>query len=297
MADISLEQIVVLDAGSIDGSVEFLRRHHKKVKLVQYPKIGQAKSLNRFFKTVRSKYACWVSDDNIIKKGMLKKAERILDENPHIGMVGLKVKDVTGPYRDEEYIGGISQAGILNVNQGMFRMNIARKVGFFDEKFPDYGMDVDLTTKILLAGHKVVYTKNIAILHYRDYHQYPGAFELEDRKKRSLLSHKIYARKYPVLCRKYRQTTLLYYRTYLLLRSIIVIPLQLIYSFISIPLSKTRFIFLLINARRRIIDLKNRYFGTKRDWNNILRGRFISYLDLWYNRNRDFYLVQKIKNH
>lgn len=289
--------VYVIDAGSTDGTKEYLEKIDGKIKIIEDKRrIGQAKSINKLLKKINTEYVCWLSDDNIVQKGMLNKAAEILDLNRKIGMVGLKVKDVTGPYRSEEYIGGISEAGILNVNQGMVRMNIMRKVNFFDEKFPDYGMDVDLTTKILLTGYKVVYTKDISILHYRSYHHYPGAFELEDRKKRSLLSHQIYLRKYPLLCKDYRSKTLFYYRLFLLIKSIFSIPFEIIYTLISIPLSRTRLIYILIDNKKRIIILKNKILGTRRDRNNILRGRFISYLDLWYNRNRDFYLVQKIND-
>jgi GT2 family glycosyltransferase len=40
---------------------------------------------------------------------------------------------------------------------------------WLDEQFCDYGIDSDLTTRILLEGYKVVYTKRAAIHHLRDH--------------------------------------------------------------------------------------------------------------------------------
>jgi hypothetical protein len=33
----------------------------------------------------------------------------------------------------------------------------------------DYGIDPDLTARVLYAGHDIVYTKDVAILHWRDW--------------------------------------------------------------------------------------------------------------------------------
>src|SRR3989344_1471602 len=146
----SSHQIIVVDAGSTDGTLEFLKNYRGKIKIImQKKRIGQAKSLSKILKKISSEFFCWLSDDNVVKAGMLDAAVSILDRNNDIGMVGLKVKDVTGPYKKYDYIGGISQAGILNVNQGMVRLSLMKNVGYFDAKYPDYGMDVDLTTKIL----------------------------------------------------------------------------------------------------------------------------------------------------
>src|SRR5882672_7795418 len=82
-------------------------------------------------------------------------------------MVGLKVRDVGGPFVDAPYIGGISSIGVLNVNQGLLRTAVLREVGYFSETFGFYGIDPDLTAMLLYAGHDVVYTKAVALHHHR----------------------------------------------------------------------------------------------------------------------------------
>jgi GT2 family glycosyltransferase len=87
-------EIIVVDAGSTDGTQEYLE-HQQGIRVIEDGQlIGQAQSLNRVFKTLKSKYVCWLSDDNIIQGGMLDVAVNILKRNPDIGLVGLKVRDI-----------------------------------------------------------------------------------------------------------------------------------------------------------------------------------------------------------
>lgn len=84
-------------------------------------------------------------------------------------MVGLKVRDMQGPFAKEPYIGGISSCGILNVNQGLLRTKLLHELGGFSEAFMDYGIDPDLTARLLFSGNDIVYTRNTAIHHWRDW--------------------------------------------------------------------------------------------------------------------------------
>ncbi|MGD9081630.1 MAG: hypothetical protein PVG96_19960, partial [Desulfobacterales bacterium] len=110
-----------------------------------------------------------MSDDNVIKPGVFDQAIDILEENADIGLIALKVKDVKSPYTNETYIGGIHDTGILKCNQGIIRTQLLRKIRYFDESFKKYGINPDLTAKVLLFGFKVVFTKGVAIEHHRDY--------------------------------------------------------------------------------------------------------------------------------
>lgn len=291
----SSHQIIVVDAGSTDRTYEFLNRNRNKLKVVnQKNRIGQAKTLNKILKKISSEYVCWLSDDNVVKPKMLDLAVSILDKEKDIGMIGLKVKDVTGPYKKYEYIGGISQAGILNVNQGMVRLDLLKDVGYFDESYPDYGMDVDLTTKILLKGYKIVYTKKVAILHFRNYIEYPGAYKKNTRNSKLLLSQKIYVKKFHELCRVYRIKRLLFFRFLVLIRLIFLRFWEYLFFPFTFIISRTRYAWIIGNLRKTWLLILKRVFSNSRDWNNILRGQYLPFFDLWYNRKKSYYLVQKI---
>src|SRR3989344_8416572 len=71
----SSHQIIIMDAGSTDGSIAYIATLGKNVRLIRQKKrIGQAKSLNKILRRIKSQYVCWLSDDNIVLKGVLDDA-------------------------------------------------------------------------------------------------------------------------------------------------------------------------------------------------------------------------------
>ena len=164
-------KVYVTDAGSVDGSIEYLKSlNQQDNKCILHPqRIGQAKAYNEIFNQIETPYTCWLSDDNIVVNDGLATGVSILEQDIRIGMVGLKVRDMQGPFAKEPYIGGISSCGILNVNQGLLRTKLLHELGGFSVAFMDYGIDPDLTARLLFSGNDIVYTRNIAIHHWRDW--------------------------------------------------------------------------------------------------------------------------------
>ncbi len=190
--------IYVTDAGSTDGTVDYLRgaAAHDLVPILVGRKLGQAKAYNDVFKSITAPYTAWLSDDNEIVDAGLDRAVGILDREPRIGMVGLKVQDKAGPFSEAPYIGGISKAGILNVNQGMLPTHVLRKAGYFSEAFGFYGIDPDLTAKVLFLGRDVVYTRDVAIHHYRNWPSDRTTPEWQALQQHHQKADQLYAAKY-----------------------------------------------------------------------------------------------------
>lgn len=163
--------LYITDGGSTDGTVEYLESIASDTirPLFVGELIGQARAYNDVFHAVSTPYVCWVSDDNEIVDNGFDKAVEILRSDNRIGMVGLKVKDKEGPFVKAPYIGGVSSIGILNVNQGVLPTPVLLAAGGFSEDFRDYGIDPDLTAKVLFSGHDVVFTRDVAIHHYRNW--------------------------------------------------------------------------------------------------------------------------------
>src|SRR5262245_36532167 len=111
-------EIIVVDAGSSDGTLEYLESLGKVSVVRQGKLLGQAKSLNQVIQSLKSDYLCWLSDDNVVRSGILDVAVKILDDDSDIGLVALKVKDVTGLHVGNPYLGSIWPSGVLNCNQG-----------------------------------------------------------------------------------------------------------------------------------------------------------------------------------
>jgi len=260
--------LYVTDAGSTDGTVEYLEsiRSDTVRPLLVGKLLGQARAYNDVFSQVDTTYVCWLSDDNEVVNRGLDIAVDILIRNAGIGMVGLKTRDLVGPFVEAPYIGGISEIGILNVNQGMLRTDILKRVGAFSEVFKDYGIDPDLTAKVLFSGYDIVYTKSVALHHYRNWNTDKSSLEYKKIKEKNERARYLYAEKYaqfmrPSLVLKLKQS----------LRNAI--------------------------KKRRGTHIAKRSAASgssmARDWSNVLGGRYISLLDCLLHFGKSYHLRQR----
>ena len=188
--------VYVTDAGSTDGTVEYLQSmaSERLVPVLVGKRLGQARAYNDVFETLTTPYVVWISDDNEIVNGGLDVAVSILDELPKVGMVAVKVKDVEGPTVDAPYLGAVSSIGVLNVNQGVLRTPVLQAVGGFSERFRDYGIDPDLTAKVLFSGWDIAYTRPIGIHHYRAWENGSEAAAAQRARQQGYV--KLYAEKW-----------------------------------------------------------------------------------------------------
>ena len=262
--------VYVTDAGSTDGAQDYLKSlADERIRpLLVGRRLGQAKAYNDVFRTLDTPYVAWLSDDNEVAPGGLDVAVGVLDRRPEVGMVGLKTRDVQGPFLGSAYIGGVSEYGVLNVNQGMLRAEALRQAGYFSEAFGSYGIDPDLTAKVLYCGWDVVYTRPIALLHYRDWATTEGTPEqaaLAEVHERSL---RLYREKYAGFGEDDRFWQ-----------------------------AKRRAWAWFKKRLRGGYDensLKPRLGGLWRDWNNAFLARHISPIDPWLSLGRDFHLRQHV---
>ena len=265
--------VVVSDAGSTDGTAEMLgkRVQANLVVVNEGERRGQARALNDVFARVETPYVCWVSDDNFVTEGGLDQAVEILEGNPAIGMVGLKVRDLVGPFVKAPYIGGIGVAGVLNVNQGVLPTDLVRKLGGFDESLRDYGIDPDLTLRVLKAGREVVFTKDIAILHRRGWPEDPNSPEAKRLAEKHERARSLLAAKHADLGGDIRRWKL---------------KLFCWKAMRALPLLRPR---LNINAPTPILG------HIPRDWHNAFNARWVHPFDPLRTRSRKYHLVQRMR--
>lgn len=262
-------KVYITDAGSTDGTIPYLQSIASAtiIPILVGKKLGQAKAYNEVFQIVDTPYVCWLSDDNIIVNHGLDMAADILDNNPNIGMVALKTKDLQGPFTDAPYIGGVSEIGILNVNQGMLRTKILQQLGGFSEEFRDYGIDPDLTAKVLLSGYDIAYTKAIAIHHYRNWEVETDSIAYQTMMAKQAKYKALYQEIYRPFCR----------------------------SSWGWEAKKAAWLFI-----RRGLGIQKKFNsdqplflqGIPRDWHNIMTSRYISIWDAWRYRHESYHLLQ-----
>ncbi len=257
--------LYVTDAGSTDGTVEYLRSvaSARVVPIFVGQRLGQARAYNDIFATVTAPYVAWISDDNEIVKGGLDVAVSILDQLPRVGMVAVKVRDVEGPSVSAPYLGAISSIGVLNVNQGMLRTPVLHAVGGFSERFRDYGIDPDLTAKVLFSGWDIAYTRTVGIHHYRTWADGSEAGTAQRARQQGYGS--LYWQKWGAFAP----------------------PDPIWRARVLLWKAFQKATGMGLNSTRSILGLNSR------DWCNTLSGRYISPLDPMLTRGKPYHLLQR----
>lgn len=185
-------EIVVIDNGSTDGSVEALR-DLSGIKLVENQKnVGVSRGWNQGIQLVNKDNDIVVlNSDIVVKSDWLLKLNRTAYGDPTIGVVGCRMKGHkyhngyllhTGALIKRDGMGEENEWGIPLRDYGQYQTNrkvqivvgacmylkreALDKVGLFDEQFsPAYFEDSDMCLQMAQAGYKVMYCGQVTLLH------------------------------------------------------------------------------------------------------------------------------------
>lgn len=187
------DEILMMDNGSNDGSVEFVRRYFPHVTIIEYRKknIGTAGSSNYAFQFIHSKYVIFQSNDIKLDKNCIRGLLNAIQTFPNAGMVtSLLVKYQKNPKTKQYHLdnaGGIMDRYGFGMQKypdallskipsngetffsygGSFitRADIFKKIGGYDDKYFTLNDDIDLSWRMRLEGYRVYFTKQSIVYH------------------------------------------------------------------------------------------------------------------------------------
>ena len=182
-------QIWLVDNGSTDGSVDFLRTHYPHVHLICNPENrGFAAANNQAIRAGNSKYVATLNNDTTVDPGWLEALTRVLDENPHAGMAASLMLFADRPEIINSAGIGVDRVGIAWDLQGgeevrssdtravpvfgacagaaLYRRAMLDEIGLFDEDFFAYLEDVDLAWRAQWAGWQAFFVPQARVLHH-----------------------------------------------------------------------------------------------------------------------------------
>lgn len=183
--------IVVVDNASVDDSVELVESRFTDVVLIKNDiNKGFAGGVNtgiRYALDNGAEAIALFNNDAVAKKDWLKRLCETLTANPETGIVTCKLMrddkehfDSTGDFysvwgipfprgRNQKDIGQYDKAeSVFGASGGasLYRAEMLREIGLFDERFFAYYEDVDISFRAQLAGWKVKYNPEAVAYHH-----------------------------------------------------------------------------------------------------------------------------------
>jgi GT2 family glycosyltransferase len=183
-------EVILVDNGSADGSVAFLRERYPWVRLVPLTEnTGFATGNNRGLDHARGEYIVTLNNDTRAEPDWLEILVGVADRHPQAGMIGSRICSFADPDVIDSIGMGICRDGMA---RGMFRNRrwtslrlpeveeilfpsacaalykraMIAETGFFDDDFFAYAEDVDLGMRGRLAGWEAVAATQ-AVVHHK----------------------------------------------------------------------------------------------------------------------------------
>lgn len=183
-------EVIFVDNGSTDGSVEFVKERIKenpKLKIVRNKEnYGFALGNNLGIKHTNGKYVLFLNNDIEVESQWIKKLVKVMEADPTIGMAQSKILSIdklhirsAGNLLDpmqftyligynQEDRGQFSDVCEITFASGaafIIRRALIDKIGLFDPEYFFYHDDCDLGWRARLAGFKIVMVPSSVVYH------------------------------------------------------------------------------------------------------------------------------------
>jgi glycosyltransferase involved in cell wall biosynthesis len=171
-------EIIVVDGGSADGTIQWLAAQKDVITIVQHnrgewrgaqlPRRSWGYFMNLGFRAASSKYVCMVSDDCLLVPGCIRNGVEVFES---AAAHGRKVGAAAFYWRNwpeaSRYWVGRTLGKKLFVNHGLYLRAAMQEVGFADEEsYSFYHADGDLSLKLWDAGYECIDAPQSFVEHF-----------------------------------------------------------------------------------------------------------------------------------
>ena len=169
-------EVIIVDNGSSDGSVEFLKNNSYSFPLVlieNTENIGFAPAVNQGILKAKNELIFSINNDTEIKKGSIKELINLITSSEEI----FSVQDVGDEYNllawtkktgenhhSDEYT-EVMEIFSSCAGAAMYKKSVLKDLGLFDDNFFAYMEDVDLAIRSKINGYKNLLCPQAIVYH------------------------------------------------------------------------------------------------------------------------------------
>jgi GT2 family glycosyltransferase len=180
-------QVLLVDNGSTDGSISFVRQHYPEVQVLAFDRNrGFASAVNAGIRQTESTYVALLNVDTIPQPGWLFHLVAAIQRSPDVGCVASRMLKLKNPDLIDDagdtfsWFGSARKRGqgepaehynqleeVLSACAGaaLYRRTLLEKLDGFDESFVSYLEDIDLGLRARLIGYRCLYAPDAKVLH------------------------------------------------------------------------------------------------------------------------------------
>lgn len=282
-------EVIVIDNGSEDDSVDALRRAFPRVKVfVNEHNLGYSKAANQGLKEACGRYLVLLNTDAIVTVGALEEMTRVMDENEDAGLAGGLLLNDDGSAQNSfaafpSLLSELTNKSLLRIiwprkfgskSRGseepfdvdsligaclMIRARAAAEVGYLDEDYFFFQEETDWAKRMHLAGWRVIHIPRARIYHLQG--RSAAKMPLKSRIE-------FYRSRYTFFRKWYGSGRASILKAGLLLRLMIEILLSFLYNLLTLFLLKKE----VLRLRLRFGLLLWHLLGSPADWGLERRG-------------------------
>jgi hypothetical protein len=188
-------EVILVDNGSVDGTVDAVRRQFPGTHVIALPKnVGFGAGNNQGLLKMRGRHAVLLNSDTIVLRGGLERCVHYLDQNPEVGVVGPQLlnpdrtkqncihnsptllSEIVSqsllrrlfpsryPSKRVDYPGPIEVEAVLGACL-FVRREVVQQVGLIDEDYFFFLEETDWCHRIRARGWRVMHLPDAHVIH------------------------------------------------------------------------------------------------------------------------------------